>query len=245
MGLGGAIYEENTQSLLYSFCISGGQGSKNLAELSALLHALNSIVQLEKSVGSILFKLDSQLLYCQLFCGSGLENELSGELYKEILNVISELGCSVKFQWVPSDGNRLSNALAYKAAGMPFAEVKDHKVILWDRHFADQEAEQASLPPINPDTYVAIQKLNCTKHADLSLIFSLMTYGIDKYSRAKLDLLLIYIEMRFGSYTRDYVVRVLENLDTYYSKNVIRWTARGLNPDLAFIKARLETEIRE
>lgn len=247
MGIGGVISKLEDNEIIYSFSFSEAVGSDNKAKLLAAKKALEITRELGLDFEEILIRSHSHLMICQLSYGMALGEE-EQIIIKEIINeIIVKFSCKIRFQWIPREKNCIAEILAAKGARMPSGLVQEGNVVT-AIYMEEKEIDGENfkiLPKVNEETMFQIRLLNCSNNIDFSKLFSLMSFGVDKYSRARKDDLLKYIEIRFGEETRNYLLQVLEDLNSYYSKLVLRWTARGLKPSLAFIKARMETEIRE
>lgn len=247
MGIGGIIAQESDNNIMHSFSIAKGMGTSNEAQYHAVIEALLWIREADINLYSILIKSDSHLIICQLLRGLN-EIEVSfAPLYQRVQTLVNQLGCPVNFIWIPESKNLCASALALRVAEMPCALIDGRIINHWidKENYLQDEEYLKFIPEVNPQTRNQINLLNSSRVINLSLLVSLLTYGIDKFSRAKTEDLLHFIDIRFGYTTSDYLLRTLGDLNSYYSKNVLRWVARGLKPNLAFIKARIDTEIKE
>lgn len=247
LGIGGVIEDKNSKDILYTFSMSKGIGLNNEAEYLAVIHALENVIELKLQPDSIFIYSDSHLMIYQLTGENRVEQEGLLNLHKKVKTLVEVLDCSVKYVWIPREKNVAANALARKGANMPMAIIHGNVVKEWKEelsHNIDEETLK-KLPEVNPETSFQIDYLNFTPDVSLSKVFSLISFGLDKYSRAKQSDLLNYIEIRFGSSTKEYLARTLVDLQDSYSKNVLRWVARGLKPNIAFIKACMEVEIKD
>lgn len=247
MGIGGIISQESDNNIIHTFSSSKGIGTSNEAQYNAIIEALLWIGEANIKPCSILVKSDSHLLICQLLRGLNEIEESIAPLYQCVQALMNQLGCPVKFIWIPESKNLCASALALSSAEMPCAYIEGRSISHWENseNYIPNEEYLKFIPEVNSQTRNQINLLNSSRVINLSLLVSLLTYGIDKFSRAKTEDLLHFIEIRFGYDTINYLVKTLGDLNSYYSKNVLRWVARGLKPNLAFIKARIDTEIKE
>lgn len=247
MGIGGIITKESDNNMIHTFSISKGMGSSNEAQYHAVIEALLWILEENIRHCSISVKSDSHLIICQILRGLNPDEEGFAELHRCVQALTNSLGCPVEFIWIPENKNFSASALALCAAEMPCALIDGPAINKWEdsSSYKPDEEYLKVIPEVNPLTKLQINLLNNTQVVNISCLVSLLTYGIDKFSRAKIEDLLRFIEIRFGYAASDYLVRTLGDLNSYYSKNVLRWVARGLKPTLAFIKARIDTEIKE
>lgn len=246
MGIGGRIIDNHSKVTLETFSITKGEGTNSFAEYMAIIEALKLVERLKGDFNTILLKSNSHLTISQLNGKCRIEEEVV-EFHKKVFDIISSVKCNVDFMWIPYKKNIAACSLAYKAANMPITLIEGDNVIEWeeDKTFIQCLSEINSLPEVNKITKEQIEYINKTKGSNYSSFISLLTYGQDKYSRAKSDDLLRYIAIRFGNTAKNYLISTLEDLSNQYSKNVLRWVARGLRPDLATIKASIDIEIKE
>jgi ribonuclease HI len=247
MGIGGIITQESDNNIIHTFSISKGMGTSNEAQYHVVIEALLYLMEAEITPCSILVKSDSHLIICQLLRGLKAEEESFMPLYQCVQVLENQLGCPVEYIWIPESKNLCASALALSAAEMPCALIEGTCINQWEdnENYIPDEEYLKFIPEVNAETGLQINILNSSNVINISCLVSLLTYGVDKFSRAKTKDLLHFIEIRFGYATSDYLVRTLRELNSYYSKIVLRWVARGLKPNLAFIKARLDTEIKE
>jgi ribonuclease HI len=213
MGIGGVIKDKMTNKILHMFSMPKGTGNNNRAEVLAVIQALESTADLKLCPASIEIQSDSHEVMYMLLNRVKAE-EILGDLLEKVHGLIKEFNFTVSFKWIPKDKNILANALAYKAAQMPIFLIEGNEIVRWTeemRTLCDENSKE-SLPEINPETKADIELLNSMESVNPSLLINLMTFGMDKYSRAKTQDLLKYIEIRFGEYTKNYVVKTLEDL---------------------------------
>lgn len=247
MGIGGIITDTVSKKIIYTVCCSKGIGTNNESEMLAILDTLSAIENFKFVNKNILIQCNSHLVVEQLNNERCLNEDRLMQLRTKIVEYSKVLNCKFYFSWIPQERNKTAWALASRGAKMPIAYFQDGMMVEWNSSLVDyiSREELEKLPMVNESTTLQIQHLNNLKKPCTSSIFSLMSFGIDKYSRAKTNELLDFIEIRFGYYTREYMIKTLEDLNCRYGKNVLRWVARGLKPNLAFIKAALEIEIKE
>jgi ribonuclease HI len=248
MGIGGVIIDAELSKIIYTMSRSKGIGTNNESEMLAIKDTLELLENFNFHKINILVQCSSHLAVEQLANESCFSDDKILQLRTNIIQYSKLKKYNIKFSWISHEKNKIACALAAKGAKMPVAYFQDGIMIEWNSNLCNciNEAEvEKVLPRVNINTMQQIQQLNKSERLCISNIFSLMSFGIDKYSRAKINELLNFIQIRFDDYTRDYLIRTLEELNCTYSKNVLRWVARGLNPNLAFIKATLEAEIKE
>lgn len=246
LGMGGVI-KKSQGEWLHAFNFAVETSSIEGAHYLAIIEALEYILKNNISVKSILIETDSHVIMTHAAFKASFVPDNLKELIEKVKELRDSLSCSLNFSWVAEEDNFAAKALAYKSANMPFAVVENNCIVPLEQEFqsAISQEQLTKLPEINAKTSEDITRLNGEKYVSPSELISLMTNGMDKYSRAKNNDLLKFIELRFGTETRDYVMRALGDLDSTYSKNALKWIARGLRPDLAFRKAAIEIEIKE
>lgn len=247
MGIGGVIIDARSKKVLQIISRSKGIGTNNKSELLAIKDTLEMLEKFDFPIKNIVVQCSSHLALMQLIKESCFDDEKIVELRSEIMEYSSLKNYNIEFSWIPNERNKMACALAAKGARMPIAYFENETMVEWNSSVSNSISKESveKLPEVNTNTKNQIEILNNSKVPNISNIFSLMSFGIDKYSRVKINELLNYIQIRFDDYTKEYLIRTLEDINCTYSKNVLRWVARGLNPNLAFIKATLEFEIKE
>lgn len=246
IGIGGII-KSSKREILHMYCFSRCEATYNEAQYLAVIEALQYIINMRIDPKAILIQTNSHLLVTEAV----FKNNILWDNLKNLIDRINELkerlNCIIDFLWIPEKNNFFAKALAYKAINMPIALIENNDILPWeeDLNYAVKEEDIISLPEINLQTKYQISYLNNSNDINATELISLMTNGIDKYSRAKTDDILKYVAIRFGNSTKEYLIKVLGDLNRTYSKNVLRWTARGLKPNIAFRKAAIELEIKE
>lgn len=247
MGIGGIIIDAELRKIIYTISRSKGIGTNNESEMLAIQDTLELLDNFDFNKANILIQCSSHLTVEQLANKSCINDDKIVKLRTNIIQYSELKNYKIKFSWISHEKNKMACALAAKGAKMPVAYFQDGIMVEWNSNLCNyiSETDVEGLPDVNINTMQQIRKLNKSEKLSISNVFSLMSFGIDKYSRAKINELLNFIQIRFDDYTREYLIRTLEDLSCTYSKNVLRWVARGLNPNLAFIKATLEAEIKE
>lgn len=243
MGIGVAIYSND--KLIHMFYQTCAEGTNNEAEYLAIIQALIRFKELNIQCKNILVCSDSEVVICQLNGEYKVNHDHLYRLYNSVQALKKELNCKISFRWTPREENKIADALASKGAGMPQAIVRDNEVIEWeDKRIKENIDRLEELPDLSQDVKNIINSLNNksnkTKFKDF---IKLKSGGIDKYSRLKLDTLKEYIQIRFGEYAYEWISEALEGANEDYVKNALKWTARGLKPNLALKKASVDMEI--
>lgn len=247
IGIGGVVLEAASDKMLYIFSQSKGVATNNEAQYLAVIEGLQSALRLNIKPDFVELQTDSHLIINQLLGDCIIEDDSLISLRKNVYELVKSFDCLVEFCWIPQSSNTMAETLAYKGATMPLALVEQNEAVSWkeDLNYSARVEDISNLPEVNPQTMLQIDFLNKSNIIVPSKLISLMSFGIDKYSRAKFTDLLRFIELRFGHSAVEYFEKTLDELDNTYSKAALRWAARGLNPNLALRKAAIEMEIKE
>jgi ribonuclease HI len=96
-----------------------GEGAtNNVAEYTAAIQALKTLLSVGISFTSVEMRSDSELLVNQLRGDYGVYSERILPLYQEVLRLLRQLeekGVRVRIRWVPREENRRADALTKKA----------------------------------------------------------------------------------------------------------------------------------
>ena len=251
MGIGGVVYYDG--KIIESFSEFAGVGTNNEAEYMAIIKGLELLEKYKPS--SICVYSDSLLVVNQLtevyetrqFRLTQLRGAVNRNIKKlessSIKNNKSEM--DIYFVWVPREQNVEADALASKAVGHHQAVITDDfKIVKWeeDVNFVPDEDLLFEIPNCNPECEKRILEISQLQDLKFKDFISLKS-GNDSYSRMKEERLFRCIEIRFGKSTVQWLKDALIDLDSPYSKKVLRWVARGLNPDLALKKVSVDEEM--
>lgn len=218
------------------------QGTNNEAEYKAIIAALTLVKSYEPE--SVVVKSDSQLAINQINGVYDINTESLREFHQAAIASKNEISCECNFMWIPRDENKLADALASLAVGMPMAVINpDMTFEFWDVDDFPIQGNCENLPEINDDCRKTIETLNALEKAKFSDFTGLKTFGIDPYSKMGEGDLRICIEQRFSKDTYAWVDKVLACADNYYKLSALKWIARGLNPDLALKKVSVDKEL--
>lgn len=245
MGIGGVIYKEDNFKESFSETLS--KGSNNEAEYSAVINGLELIKKYNPS--SVLFCADSQLVMYQILGYYSVNDGRISKLYSKVQKLVRELNKNCKkvdFLWIRRTQNEEADALASKAADMAQAVVNsDGKVEFWtkDEIYIPNLDEINDLPQPHESCGLVIELLNSKEDTKFKDFISLKTHGIDKYSRMKIERMLEIIALRFGPATVEWLKKTIGEEETDYNKQVLKWVARGLNPDKALKKVSVDKEL--
>lgn len=110
MGIGIAIYRENICIGKYAKYL--GKGTNNIAEYSAVIHALMEIRQ--KGATHVLIRSDSLLMVKQMKGEYKVKEPHLMELRKKIMEMMQ--GIRVEFEHVPREKNTVADGLSKQAA---------------------------------------------------------------------------------------------------------------------------------
>lgn len=244
IGIGGVIYKDEKIEKMFS--IKGAVATNNEAEYLAVIQALSTVSELNIENQNILISSDSEVVISQINGEHNIHKEHLKRLYDAVISLKNNSNNTIHFKWIPRHLNKIADALASNGAGMPQAVVRDNEVILWDDSFIDADKEKEHLLPeenIALSKYIAALNTKAEK-VNFRDFIGLKTGGCDNYSRLKEENLMEFIIIRYGEGTYNWLAEALTNTPLDYKKNVLRWAARGLNPDLALKKASVDEEMK-
>ena len=218
------------------------QGTNNEAEYKAILSALTLVRAYNPD--SVVVKSDSQLAINQINGENDIKASHLVELHKTALSLKNDLPCSCGFKWIPRDENKLADALASLAVGMPMAVINpDMTFDFWDTDSFPSNNRTENLPAAHPDCNETILRLNTSEKIKFADFTGLKTFGIDSYSQMGEAELQQCIEDRFSKETLEWAIKVLAGAEYSYRLSALKWMARGLNPDLALKKVSVDKEL--
>lgn len=116
-GAGVAIYDDHG-TVVAELARPLGTMTNNQAEYWAVIHGLEKLSKLateSMGVGSVMIKLDSQLVAEQLKGNYKLKNEGLKPLHTRVQSLIVQLAIPVEFQYIPRRENKHADLLANKA----------------------------------------------------------------------------------------------------------------------------------
>ena len=242
MGLGCVLFRNgNIESLGAGSPPS--PGTNNMAEYLAILASLREVAQHEPE--SVVIKSDSQLAVNQINGEYEVKDERLQALHREVVAKAKALPCPCTFLWIPREENKLADAIASLCVQMPMAVVdtKAKTFQFWDLEDFPANGDITNLPAVHPECEKAIHQLNSGEKVKFGDFVALKTYGIDDYSRMDKEKLFSCIKDRFSEDTLTWLQLVLSSADSTYEASTLKWTARGLHPDLALKKASVDMEI--
>lgn len=243
MGIGGII-ETTEKETMHTFSESVGHGTNNEAEYMAVIAALGYVIALNPE--SVLLMSDSQLVVNQVNGVYAINHAHLARLCSKVRQLSQALGCKVKFSWVPREKNGKADAFASKAIGMPQAVIRNNEVVFWtpDSDYKPDTDLLGALPFMNPKCKQQIDLIvNLSDKARFKDYAALRTEGKDGYSKSKAEDLIGYVSIRHGSSAAKWLLDVIGGPETDYGRSALRWSARGLPPDMALKKVSVDAEI--
>jgi ribonuclease HI len=237
-GIGGVI-KVNTETVA-TFSNNIGTATNNEAEYLAVIEALKLLKDIKHE--KALLMSDSQLVINQINGLYEVRKPHIHNLYAQVERLTKKLHY-INFRWIPREQNGEADALASSAASMPMAHIKENSIEFWKRD-PDHIPDLTDLPKTKTECHKQIVKLlDLGPNARFRDFRNLKTHGIDKYSRLKVNSLLKIIAQRYGSSTVEWLENTLGGFEDDYSRKVLKWCARGLEPDLALKKVSVEQEV--
>lgn len=218
-------------------------GTNNVAEYLAILAALREVKQHEPE--TVVIKSDSQLAINQISGTYEVKDERLQALHKEVIEKAKGLSCPCAFLWIPRDENKLADAIASLCVKMPMAviDTKEKTFQFWDKDDFPANGDITDLPPVHPECEKSILQFNSAEKVKFGDFVALKSFGIDDYSKMDKENLFSCIRDRFSEETLAWLQQVLSSADNTYEMTTLKWTARGLYPDLALKKASVDMEI--
>jgi ribonuclease HI len=244
MGIGGIIVKHPENETIKTFSIKMRKGTSNEAEYFAVIEALKILSKLDIKFNKVLLLSDSQNTVHHL--NDIFESKVVhlSKLYKETKKIIKSIDADITIEWVSRDNNHIADALASAACGMPQALIMGDQVFKWDMedNFTPDDEKVTSLPKLNEECKVQVDLLNSLGDKAKFRDFLPLKSGTDKYSHYKEDKLSDCIAIRFGRSAVDFLNEVLKDAEDDYKRQALRWTARGLDPNLALKKVSVDLE---
>ena len=237
MGIG-VFLADALQNEIAKASESVGVGTNNEAEYLAVLKAVT--LASENDFPGVRIRSDSELVVKQLTGEYGINNPRLYALAKRIRKASQALPEGFTIFWVPRESNKIADALASRATGMPQAPTESDKV-QWkpDPDFAPDPEQLANLPTLKCD----MKRFLANPNPKFKDFLQLRSGGMDGYSRLGVDKALEIVNVRFGNKALEWIKESLEEaIDSAYGKNALRWCARGLPPDMALKKASVDLE---
>lgn len=244
MGIGGVIHQHYPDEKTITFSEPAGTGTNNEAEYLAVIKAMEMALELHPDA-AVVVRSDSQLIINQINGIYRIKHPHLARLYSKTKALAGQFPVKVEFQWVPREQNKQADALASKAAGMPQAVSKENQIITWQTNYLPEDAQIEQLPQVNPDCRRELARLiNLGDRAKFGDFTRLKTGGLDKYSKAGVDILTEYATQRFGPDAVRWLQEATGGFGEAYGKTTLRWVARGLPPDMALKKVSVDLEVK-
>jgi ribonuclease HI len=244
MGIGGVIVKLPENETIKTFSIKMRKGTSNEAEYFAVIEALKILSTLDIKFNNVLLLSDSQNTVHHL--NDIFQSKVSHlvKLYKETKKLMKSIDANITIEWVSRDNNHIADALASAACGMPQALIRGDQVFKWemDGDFIPDAEKINSLPPLNDECKVQVDFLKSLGDKAKFRDFLPLKSGTDKYSHYKEEKLSDCIAIRFGVSAVNFLNEVLTEAEDDYKRQALRWTARGLEPNLALKKVSVDLE---
>lgn len=237
IGVGFIAYENGKK--IYEISRRVGFGASQEAKYLAVLEGLKTVC-LDMPNRIVVYS-DSQLVINQLKGEWKIKNDKLKKINNELVELVNlNPDIDFKFKWDNKKFIKVAKELANQALTGNKSFNLDNESIDWMKDMSiGNKKEVSKLPCLNPLCLQKINEINA-KYDDVEFreLESLKVHGTDSYSYLSDDELKKIISIRFG----DGVVLWLEKMtitsDVEFRKNALRWTARGLFPNLALKKAR-------
>lgn len=261
------VSEEN--KVLFKLNDRIGIQTNNIAEYTAVLRALEKVIELKLEKNKIILRADSALVVNQLNGVWKVKDSNIGVLFNKIKDMIYLNNLNITFQFVYRESNKEADRLANMAL--------DGDIIVQNNNLQNKEEEESSIlkkenlsidnsfPALNKGVESLINSLNNlflkeNKNLKFKDFKKLKTNGIDSYSslnqeelfklinlrgidNSKLFEIIDSLEEKFKN--NDFVIRnnLVNNDLTKIKSSLYKWLARGLNPNLSIKKVLVDMEI--
>lgn len=238
MGIGCIIYNQGEFINCISKKVDGGYINK--AKYMAIIEGIE--LALKYKPKHIELFLDTKIIINQVEKLWKINNNELLELKNEIDRLKDGVDISVK--WVARTSNQAADHLAAAAINYNQGIFTDGFLQNWEMPVKTDSIYGKYLPPVNKECIRQIRMIN-TYHYSFSYndLFKLKTGGRDNYSDFTESELIDTIKLRFGEKTIEWVNEVLHSAEVSFKLEALRWTARGLYPNLALKKALISAEI--
>ena len=245
MGIGCVIYDEN-DIIIHNISEELEIGTNNEAEYLAMIAGLKAIVKFNPEF--VLVHSDSQLIVNQINGNWRIKKIHILLLYKQVIEILSKnSNINFSFKWIRRQYNQVADHLASSAIKQGRGVFIDNEFTEWNKIVNVGSTEEInSLPKTYDICANNIEKANkYNKNLRFRDFMNLKVGGRDVYSEFSERELFNIIKIRFGENVGNWLKKSLEISEEEFRKDVIRWTARGLYPNLAFKKASVNREISE
>lgn len=245
IGIGCVIYKGNGSEIVETISKRKGEGTNNEAEYLALIEGLSSVEKYNPKTVSIFS--DSKLVINQINGVFAYRDERMKKMLKEVMEIKNRIDADIEFNWISRIKNEVADNLASTAINQNQGLIVKDTFITWEESFIDDinQNEIDKLPKTNNKCQDSIIKANIEntkmKFGDF---LGLQTVGMDAYSVLGKDKLLECIKVRFGERTVDWLIASLEGTEYSFQLSALRWSARGLYPNLALKKASVDAEMK-
>ena len=245
IGIGCVVYDENN-NVIHNISEERKIGTNNEAEYLAMIAGLKAVVEFEPK--TVFVHSDSQLIINQINGLWKIKQSHLLLLYNQVFQILNNnKNIDFNFKWVRRQFNKVADHLASSAINQGQGVFVDGEFIEWNEVATMGDIiEIDKLPKVKENCLINIKKAN---YNDESLRFkdfiNLKSGGKDEYSCLSEDELFNIISVRFGKDVVFWLKKALEFSDERFKQDVIRWTARGLYPDLALKKASVNKEMED
>lgn len=245
IGIGCVIYDEHN-NMVCSISEEKESGTNNEAEYLAMVAGLKAVVKFEPK--TVFVHSDSQLIINQI---NGLWKVKQSHLlllYNQVFQILNNnKNIDFNFKWVRRQFNKVADHLASSAINQSQGVFIDGEFIEWNEVATmGNIIEIDKLPKVKENCLISIKQANCND-ADLRFgdFINLKSGGRDEYSCLSENELFNIISIRFGEEVVFWLEKALESSEERFKQDAIRWTARGLYPNLALKKAAVNREMED
>lgn len=223
-----------------------GFGTSNEAEYIALIEGLETLMEYNPETVDIY--LDSQIVVHHVNGVNKVSSYNLRPFYNKVKKVMKSMkDTTISINWIPREQNVLADKLANSATTGEGYVIVNGKESYWSPKDFDINPNAAmrikGMPSISGNCRDNINELNRNMVFSRKNFKKLSTYGEDGYTHLTKEELLDVVERSFGIETMNWTLTMLEGYSSNFTLDVIRWTARGLYPNLSFRKVLVDKDI--
>lgn len=209
--------------------------TNNVAEYTALYEGLLQYIELG-GTGPLLICGDSKLVISQVSGKWKVNNENLAQLKSQINALIQRHGIKVDLKWVPRSENSIADGLAMPDNAQ--VRIKQERTDVLMDNTTKRVLSDPQVSDISPSLRTRIKELNAHPSPGFKDLAGLRTGGMDVFSGIRTE----ELKVRAGISATALVQKELEG-NIQHQSSALRWMLRGLAPDLAIRKVKVDMEI--
>lgn len=238
VGIGGLLRQIATGETT-NFSEEAIAATQNEAGYQSLIRGLRLAKERLTAADSLMVCADERTVIYQIIDLWRAQSSLR-PFYQQTKEVINSLPFPVDFFLV----SRTANQEAHQLAKQALVSEKNEKMTRWtpDPTFQVDRAKLQCLMPLDPNCQTGIERMLTSPAPDF-FDFAALKSGMDPYSHMKIEGLEEAVITRFGQTTWAWLIGRFGTFPSDYGLRVMRWTARGLRPDLAMKKVSVDRDV--